>query len=278
MNKKFYIFFSLLILLNVELNAQKKAIYDSLPKLDSITHYFTPKTWLLPNAPTQKIGLPYKNTRNDKNFLIAIVLLGLFAIIKSFFPKYISEIWQITFRNTFRVASLKAQISGNLAGSLLMNIFFCFVVGCFIHLLLQYNAVIIINNWWMQLLLCICILGIIYCIKLISILFFGAVFQQKKQSSDYIFIVFLCNKIMAILLLPFVAYLLITNTQKQFVLVIAIFIISLLLIYRIAVSLITIAKQLHLQKLHFFMYLCATEIAPLLVVYKLLLANSKIVV
>jgi len=52
--------------------------------------------------------------------------------------------------------------------------------------------------------------------------------------------------------------------------IITAFIAGLLLLYRYIVSLATIRNNLKISPLHFFIYLCAVEIIPILVIYKVL--------
>jgi hypothetical protein len=273
-NLKFYIILVLTLCAFLNATAQKKPTYDTLPKLDSISSTFYYKPWITIDAPTQKTGLIFSKKQNDKNFFIAIGVLLIFALIRSMFTKYVKDLWQITLQNTFRLSAIKAQISANATASLLMNIYFAIVLGCFLNVLLQYNQIVIINNSIVQLILCCTLVGIVYTLKYLFVLICGVLFQQKKASSDYIFIIFLCNKIIAMLLMPIVLYLLVSNTYQKTFIVIALFIICVLFLFRHLFSLLTIVKQLQMQKLHFFMYLCATEILPLMIAYKFLVIKG----
>ncbi len=274
LKSKKYILLLLIVITYIQGNAQKKFVYDSLPKLDSIARNFHYKTWLANDAPTQKMGLPFAKKQNNRNFFIALSLLAIFAIIRAVFSKYVKDIWQVTLQNTFRLSGIKAQLSANVTASFLMNFYFAIVLGCFLNILLQYQNIVILKNNYLQLLLCCTVVGIIYTVKYLSIFLFGILFQQKKASNDYLFIIFLCNKIIAMLLLPIVCYLLIVAQHQKTFIVIALFIICVLFLFRYLFSLLTIAKQLQMQKLHFFLYLCTTELVPLLLAGKLLLMNG----
>jgi hypothetical protein len=108
--------------------------------------------------------------------------------------------------------------------------------------------------------------------------FMGWVFQIKEASDNYIFTVFFFNKIIGILLLPLVIYLLISSRFANQISMVALFLLCVILIYRYALSYISLAKTIQLNKFHFFLYLCTLEIVPLLIIYKMLLNNSKFLV
>ena len=52
--------------------------------------------------------------------------------------------------------------------------------------------------------------------------------------------------------------------------------IAILLLYRYIISLSLVGKKLKLNPLHFFLYLCAAEILPLLITYKVLLITREL--
>ncbi|HPZ87828.1 MAG TPA: DUF4271 domain-containing protein, partial [Flavihumibacter sp.] len=94
-----------------------------------------------------------------------------------------------------------------------------------------------------------------------------------EQTVDtYIFIVFLCNKVLAVFLLPllmvaaFASPGLVTISMTiSYVIVIGVF------LYRYISSYGYINREVKTSRFHFFLYLCAFEVAPLLLIYKVLL-------
>ncbi len=56
---------------------------------------------------------------------------------------------------------------------------------------------------------------------------------------------------------------------------VAMSLVLIMLVYRYIVALGTVVKNLKINAVHFFIYLCAVEILPLLVIYKLLFIIIK---
>ena len=77
------------------------------------------------------------------------------------------------------------------------------------------------------------------------------------------------NKMMGILLIPFLLILSFANaTVVDVGITVSIGLIGLLYLYRYLVSFSAIRNKLKVNALHFFLYLCAVEVLPLLLIYK----------
>jgi hypothetical protein len=95
---------------------------------------------------------------------------------------------------------------------------------------------------------------------------------MKEGGDTYIFVVFIINKVIGIFLLPFLVLLSFLQGNAYIVaLVLSWCGISLLLIYRFLLTYTSVRNQVRFNPFHFFLYLCAFEIAPLLLIYKALL-------
>ncbi|HMH32336.1 MAG TPA: DUF4271 domain-containing protein, partial [Puia sp.] len=102
--------------------------------------------------------------------------------------------------------------------------------------------------------------------------FSGWIFSIQRATDTYIFIVFLTNKILGIFLLPFLIMLSFSGRVASEVLItISLLMVLLFYAYRFIVSYGPIRKEIKVNGFHFFLYLCAFEIAPLLLIYKVLL-------
>ena len=84
--------------------------------------------------------------------------------------------------------------------------------------------------------------------------------------------VFVINKVIGVFLLPFVIMLaFMTGTGYEIALILSWFGIGALLLYRFILTFAAVRNQVRLNPFHFLLYLIAFEIAPLLLIYKLLL-------
>jgi len=205
-------------------------------------------------------------------FYTLIALLLFFAFIRMSFPKYFLDLFRVAFRTTLKQRQISEQLIQTPLPSLLLNLFFLLTAGLYTAFILQHYRVAANYNFWLLYLYCFVGLALIYLIKFLSLKFFGWLFNIKATADGYIFIVFMINKIIGIYILPFLILLAFTDNNIYEVAFIFSYLgVFALLAYRFILSYGLVQNQIRLNPFHFFLYLCAFEIVPLLLVYKALL-------
>jgi hypothetical protein len=156
--------------------------------------------------------------------------------------------------------------------SLLLNGFFVISGGLYISFLLQYFKLGAEEEFWILFLYSCLGLSIAYMVKFLGLKIAGWIFSIKETTDSYIFIVFIINKMIGILLLPFLVVLAFGQGKiYSFSLTLSWCMIAAMLMYRIILSYSVVRNQIKVNPFHFFLYFCAFEIAPLLLVYRGLL-------
>lgn len=201
-----------------------------------------------------------------------IGLLMAFAFLRQAFPKYFNDLFRLFFRTTLKQKQVREQLMQTHLPSLLLNIFFMVSGGLYIDILFQHFGSAPVDNFWLLFLYCSLGLSIIYIIKFLGLKIFGWLFNMKESADNYIFVVYIINKVIGIFLLPFLVLLsFIKGYAYTLALVLSWCGIGILLIYRFLLTYAYIRNQVRFNPFHFFLYLCAFEIAPLLLIYKALL-------
>ena len=205
-------------------------------------------------------------------FYLLVFLFILFALLRTAFPKYFSDLFRLFFRTTLKQRQIKEQLMQTPLPSLLLNGFFVISSGLYIAFLLQHFQEGQAQNFWLLFLYGIIGTAAAYFIKFLGLKLSGWVFSVEEAANSYIFIVFIVNKMIGILLLPFLLVLAFTvgNVYTGGI-TISLCLIGGLLIYRFILTYAAIHNQVKVNPFHFFLYLCAFEIAPLLLIYKGLL-------
>ena len=112
----------------------------------------------------------------------------------------------------------------------------------------------------------------VHVVKFLFLNIVGWIFGISNVADTYIFIVFLINKMIGIFLLPFIALMAFpTPVLFLVVLTMSYILIAGMLGYRFLISYRPVRTEIKLNRLQFFLYICAFEIAPLLLIYKVLL-------
>ena len=205
-------------------------------------------------------------------FYAMMGLLLTFSLLRQAFPKYFNDMFRLLFRNTLKQKQIREQLMQTTLPSLFLNAFYAITAGLYIDLLLQHYGASPINNFWLLLVYCSAGLLVIYFIKFIGLKVTGWLFNIQGAADSYIFVVFIINKVIGIFLLPFVVLLaFMQGDAYKVAMVLSWCGIGVLFIYRFLLTYTSIRNQVRFNPFHFFLYLCAFEIAPLLLIYKALL-------
>jgi hypothetical protein len=205
-------------------------------------------------------------------FYVITTLVIIFALLRLAFFKYFKDLFRVFFRTTMKQRQIREQLMQTPLPSLVFNGFFIASAGLYIDFLLHYFNFTPIDNFWLLYLYCCIGLSIIYLVKFMGLIICGWLFNMQKAADSYIFIVFIINKVIGISLLPFLVLLGFTEgVMYSVALVLSWCCVGGLLLYRFILGFTAIRNEVRFNLFHFFLYLCAFEIAPLLLIYKLLL-------
>jgi hypothetical protein len=251
-------------------SAAKAAIAAEKNKKDTSTYSHIFNVPNLPNGiqPVYRIDKLYITANKDPLFYFFVGLLFLLGFIRVVFNKYMGNIFTVFFQTSYKQKQLRDQLLQSKLASLLLNAFFVMVVSVYICLLIGKNEWLHINFWWLLFYSAI-IVASVYTIKYLFLQFTGWIFNTTDATELYTFVVFLGNKILAILLLPIAIIVAFSGGElSNIALIISYFLLGIALAYRFIISLGVIRSDLNVSGLHFFLYLCSVEVLPLLLMYK----------
>jgi hypothetical protein len=205
-------------------------------------------------------------------FYVLIAYLLAFALLRQAFPKYFNDLFRLFFRTTMKQRQIKDQLVQTPLPSLLLNIYFVLSTGLYADILFQHFEVSPVDNFWVMFFYCCLGLAVIYSLKFVGIKVSGWLFNMNEAANTYNFVIFLINKVIGIFLLPFLVLLsFMQGTPYMVALVLSWCGVGMLVVYRFLLTYASIRKQVRFNPFHFFLYLCAFEIAPLLLIYKALI-------
>jgi len=224
------------------------------------------------NKPVYRTVTERKTNDSDLLFYFLCGLVLYFAILKLAFGKYLNNLFTLFFRVTMRQNQIREQLLQTPLPSLLLNILFAISGGMYLNLILFHFGKNPAAGFWLSFSYCVGFLGLLYLGKLLILKTMGWIFNVSNATNTYLFIVFLVNKMIGMFLLPFLFILAFPHpvlisgmVTLSFILLIALF------FYRFIISYRPIHNEINVGRLHFIIYLCAFEIAPLLLIYKVLL-------
>jgi len=222
--------------------------------------------------PVVQIYQVHRSNSKDSLFYLLVGILFYFALTRVFFEKYFNNLLTLFFRVSLRQQQIREQVLQTPLPSLLLNILFVISGGLYACFLLHYSRIGANIRFWVLYLYCMLLLGTIYLVKFLVLKFIGWVFSISRATDIYIFIVFLVNKMLGIFLLPFLIIITFSGSGiREIFITISLAMVFVLWTYRVLAAYRPVRNEIKLTPFYFFLYLCAFEIAPLLLIYKVLL-------
>jgi hypothetical protein len=210
-----------------------------------------------------------KRIPKDRLFYLIAIIVSLLAFLRFVYTRYFNNLFRFFFNASLRQSQLIEQLLQAKLPSLLFNMLFVFSGGLYIYLLLMYNHWIDNLDFWQILAYCTVSLGLIYLIKFFTIKFTGWLTGLTEVMNNYVFIIFLFNKVIGIFLLPFIVIIAFSMPALANSAVIgSLLLIGILFLIRFFRSYALLQNQLKLSQFHFLMYVVGVEIIPVLIVYK----------
>lgn len=227
--------------------------------------------------PWAMIIKPRKQTVQDSIFYTIFTVIALLAFFRFFYVRYFNNLFRVFFNTSLRQSQLTDQLLQAKLPSLFFNIVAVISGGLFSYFLLKYAGVFLQSNPFTTIIVCSLCMGAIYLLKFITLKFTGWVTGYKEVTNTYIFIIFLINKILGIVLLPFIVVMAFSVPVLIKVSALtAILFTVLMFLLRFFRSYGLLQNQLKISHAHFIMYIVGIEIVPVLLIYKgLVLLLSK---
>jgi hypothetical protein len=205
-------------------------------------------------------------------FYIIIGVLFLLAVIRLFFTKYFSDLFRAFFNPTLSQRQLRDQLSQTPFPALLLNIFFTLSSGLYLFLILRHFNYMTTSRPLYLIPVFMVLFMAVYLMKYVFLRFSGWLFGFQEATSGYVFTLYMVNKVLGVALLPFILILAFSTPAFAGVaLDISLILIVMLFVYRYIRAYALVKNQIFFSRFHFFIYLCGFEIAPILIIGKLVL-------
>lgn len=210
---------------------------------------------------------------SGKEYLFYLLsgLLLLFVFFKVFYIKYFNNTFRVFFNTSLRQNQLTDLLLQARLPSLIFNGFFAVSAGIYSWLLLQHYGFIAPAH---TLFLPFCILAIacMYVGKFLILKFLGWATGLTDAFNTYVFVLFLVNKILGIVLLPFIIVLAFAPEEwMNSLALLSLLIVGIFFLLRFFRSYNLVQSQLTMKSWHFMIYIISIEVLPLLLVSKTLM-------
>jgi hypothetical protein len=142
--------------------------------------------------------------------------------------------------------------------------------GIYAWLLLKYYNPSAAGTNYVLISLSIAFIGCIYAAKYFVLKFIGWIAGITQATDQYIFVIFLINKITGVVLIPFIILLAFAPIGwLNVVITISIITVIILFLLRHLRSYGLLKNQLKTDRFHFLIYIAGAEVLPMLILYKI---------
>ncbi|MCB0527527.1 MAG: DUF4271 domain-containing protein [Saprospiraceae bacterium] len=215
--------------------------------------------------------------------LSGFALFGILALIFTFMTlsvaanrKSVGKAWRgFLNENGLTVAQREASGFVGITPYLLLYSSFLLNAGIFMFLVVRIFRKESFNNFSF-LLVCLLLSAVIFLSKHLILNITGWLFPVEKEVSRYNFLITIFNCILGLFLMPFnflLAYA--KDDYKEFLVFWTLGLVAIFYLYRAIRSGRISSKFLADHQFHFLLYLCAVEIAPVVLVAKLVMIQAK---
>lgn len=242
---------------------------------------FTPPTEVPQEAATPVAPIvkspPISSASEQSNFMFwsLLAMIILFALLLTLYRSFIGKIYR-AFTND-NILRLLHREQGHFVTFPFLLLYLLFFINGGIFSFLVARHFSWVPHEFSILLYCMLGLGVIFLGKHIILKVVETIFPVSKEIRQYSFTIVIFSIILGVILIPFnilIAYA--PPAIATIALYGALLAVLALYLFRGLRSLFIASKYLTLHKFHFFMYLCTVEIAPVLILLKLLLIKTGI--
>ncbi len=205
-------------------------------------------------------------------FYALVVLFLSFGIFRISYIRYTADMFRFYFQSTFRVHQIREQLSHSVLAGALFSLLFFFGAGLYLYLLADYYKLSFSASFISLPFISILVILLVYTFKFIFIKFFAWSFEQVKAGRQYLFITFLTNKILGVMLLPFLPSIAFGGgAVQQLAISLSVSLVLSLFVYRFFRAYQLLQAESQIGLFPYLLFLLTAELAPLLLIYKLLI-------
>ena len=215
-----------------------------------------------------KLGKPVP--KGDPVFLgLIFLMLVVFGVLKFSFPNQFAAIIQSLFSKRALVNINKEESLLNSWPFLLLFLLFGLIFGMFLFLVAQHYQLPQAREGFKFLFGISGLIVLLLSLKLLILRFLGFLFDLQKPVSEYISILYLSYFNVSILFVPLVvSYALSPIAYSNLFIFVGFLLMAIVFVFQVLRVVTTILSVNKFSKMHLFLYFCAFEICPILILIK----------
>ncbi len=272
-----------------KINEVKKITPTTIPEVPTLSQSDNPFDMLRGANVAKKDSSIAKNTNTQKpnllsrevwskNFLfwIIVILLVLLVLVLQISRGVLSSVYQSLFSYNMLRMTYREQLGWGNVQYLSLYVLFWLNAGLFVFLL-QYQLGVHSSYGQLTTFLgCVGGVSLVFMTKHLILYVIAQVFPITKEVKMYNFIVIISGILIGLLLAPINIFIAFASQLSNTLIYVALGMVAAIYLVRTFRSLAISANLWTVHRFHFFIYLCAVEIAPLLILVKFVLLRTNL--
>ncbi len=247
------------------------SINDQNPFEIKKTTFSKPKTTIAPPA-NKSATTTFEPLSGKFKLWMTILLVTILTVLVNIYKSVLAKVYRSFLNDNFLKMVHRDYGAVTMIPYLILYAFSLILIGTFLFIILNYYQIALFSTPILNLLVSVGAVFAIFFTKHFVLQILGSIFPISKEIEQYSFTIIIFGIMIGFLLLPAILLISYAPPNLTTTLIYGTFIVIVLIyLYRILRSLFIGLKYISLHKFHFFVYLCTIEIAPLLVLTKLVM-------
>jgi hypothetical protein len=222
---------------------------------------------------THNYPVPRQNITPDWFFPLILITLAFFAWLRVFYNRFFIQMIQALLNNNLANQIVRDENIFIQRASVYLSIIFNLIAALLLYLVSMHYGWSLggIGSGFSRFLFFLILVSSAYALKFLVLKACGWLFEQEREMATYIFNIFLINNILGIILLPFICLIAYNETISiTWLVLIPMIIIGLAFGWRLVRGIQIGIGISSFSPLYLFLYLCTLEIAPLMVLIRVI--------
>ncbi|WP_116126286.1 DUF4271 domain-containing protein [Lewinella sp. IMCC34183] len=210
-------------------------------------------------------------TGSESVVFIHLLLLLMLASLWVLFRNLLVQCFTATLNDNMMTQLYRRRSGGQISALWLCYLLFLLSAGFYLYLFAIYYGLAFPGGVWLGWLVSALVVASVVGLKFFVLLLLGRVFPLRRELSRYTFVLMVFSILSGIVLVPLnllVSYA--PEAYRSFFLLAGAAVLVLIYLVHLVRGLFIANHYVGSRPLHFFLYICTIEIAPLLVVYRYL--------
>ena len=224
----------------------------------------------------RKSAKPVDKIASGQRFLFAIIvfMLLLLTVLMTSYRNVLNRSYSAILSDNVLNQLFRERQGGSGAGFLPLYLMYIINTGIFIYLLAMLYGFNKGSHQFVTLLYCILGYGLLVLLRHLVLFLIGTIFPVSKETTLYNFNIIIFGIILGVLLVPVNVFIAFGPVEAVPVLTtVVLVLLGIAYLFRSLRGLLIANKLIVFYKFHFLLYICTVEIAPILIITKLLFGD-----